>query len=209
VDAALSGMILPFVAEPDNWNFEAGADSISTSGHKMIGSPLPCGMVIARKKNVDRIARSVEYVGVLDTTLAGSRNAFTPIVLWYALKRLGLDGMKQNVQNCLAIADYAKAELEKRGVPAWRNKNSITVVFPRPAEAVIKKWQIAPFGDIGHLITMPHVTKQTVDQFVADYLDSPADQRARPSIVPPGSHAIITAASSDVPGDKLNAGTGT
>src|SRR5690606_12822693 len=105
VDAALSGMILPFVDEPSNWNFEAGADSISTSGHKMIGSPLPCGMAIARKRNVDRIARSVEYVGVLDTTLTGSRNAFTPLVLWYAMKRLGLAGMKQTVQDCLSMAD--------------------------------------------------------------------------------------------------------
>lgn len=192
VDAALSGMILPFVEEPTPWDFEAGADSISTSGHKMIGSPLPCGMVIARKKNVDRIARSVEYVGVLDTTLTGSRNAFTPLVLWYAMKRMGFEGMRKNVENCLKMADYAIELLEKRGVPAWRNRNSITVVFPRPADPVIKKWQIAPYGDIGHLITMPHVKKETVDLFVADYLSHPRNQQNRCSVAPPGSHAIMS-----------------
>ncbi len=192
VDAALSGMILPFVSEPSNWNFEAGADSISTSGHKMIGSPLPCGMAIARKHNVDRIARSVEYVGVLDTTLTGSRNAFTPLVLWYAMKRLGIEGMRRTVQSCLEMADYTIGELEKRGIPAWRNKNSITVVFPRPADEVIKKWQIAPYGDIGHLITMPHVEQRTVDQFILDYISHPTNGQTRCSIAPPGSHAIIT-----------------
>lgn len=208
VDAALSGMILPFVDEPDHWNFEAGADSISTSGHKMIGSPLPCGIVIARKKNVDRIARSVEYVGVLDTTLTGSRNAFTPLVLWYAMKRLGAFGMKQNVKRCLLTADYALSELEKRGIPAWRNKNSITVIFPRPADEVIKKWQIAPYGDIGHLITMPHVGKLTVDEFVADYVAHPTSQ-IRCSIAPPGSHAIITGSTLELPLREAEPETGT
>ena len=57
-DAALSGMILPFVDEPQPWDFAAGIDSLSISGHKLLGSPLPCGVVLARKQHVDRIARS-------------------------------------------------------------------------------------------------------------------------------------------------------
>ena len=42
-------MILPFVDDPPPWNFAAGIDSIAISGHKMIGSPLPCGVALARK----------------------------------------------------------------------------------------------------------------------------------------------------------------
>lgn len=61
-DAALSGMILPFVDDPQPWNFQSGIDSISISGHKMVGSPIPCGVAVAKKSNVDRIARSVESV---------------------------------------------------------------------------------------------------------------------------------------------------
>jgi histidine decarboxylase len=45
----------------------------------------------------------------------------------------------------------------------------VTVVFPRPPEAVMKKWIIAPKRGIGHLITMPHVTKDIVDEFVTDF----------------------------------------
>ena len=37
-DAALSGMILPFVDDPQPFGFDAGIDSIAISGHKMIGS---------------------------------------------------------------------------------------------------------------------------------------------------------------------------
>jgi len=40
-------MILPFVPHPQPWDFRAGIDSISISGHKMIGAPLPCGVVLA------------------------------------------------------------------------------------------------------------------------------------------------------------------
>ena len=51
-DAALAGMILPFVDDRQPFDFSAGIDSISISGHKMIGSPIPCGIALARKSHV-------------------------------------------------------------------------------------------------------------------------------------------------------------
>jgi histidine decarboxylase len=72
-DAAFSGMILPFVDDPEPWNFAAGVDSISISGHKLIGSPIPCGVLLARKCAM-KSGRVIEYVATADTTLSGSRN---------------------------------------------------------------------------------------------------------------------------------------
>ncbi len=171
-DAALSGIILPFVKKPQPWNFADGADSISISGHKLLGCPLPCGVVLARRKNVDRIARSIEYVGVLDTTIAGSRSAITPLMLWYRLKSLGHEGIAQIVQRSLQLADYAITQLQARGIKAWRHTHSITVVFPRPPESMMKKWIIAPKKDIGHIITLPHVTESVIDEFASDFTDA-------------------------------------
>jgi histidine decarboxylase len=168
-DAALSGMILPFVETPQAWDFADGADSIAISGHKFLGSPLPCGVALARKKNVERIARSIEYVGALDTTIAGSRNAFTPLMLWYRLRVLAEAGLKKLVRDCLENAQYAVAKLNEAGIAAWRNENSVTVVFPRPPASLMQKWIIAPKKDIGHLIAMPHVTKECIDAFVSDF----------------------------------------
>lgn len=167
-DAALSGMILPFVADPEPWDFSAGVDSISISGHKMIGSPIPCGAALARRQNVERIARHIEYVGTLDTTLSGSRNAIAPLFLWYAFRTVGVAGFRRNIERCLETADYAIERLNRAGRHAWRHKNSITVVFDRPAIEVASKWQIAVHGKIGHLITMPHVTREHIDRFVED-----------------------------------------
>ena len=142
-DAALGGMILPFVDEPQPYGFDMGFDSVAISGHKMIGSPLPCGVALTRKDYVSRIARSIEYVGVLDTTLAGSRNAMTPLFLWYAFEKYGMDGFREMVQGCLDMAEYAVQRFNDSGIPAWRNPNSVIVVFPQPPRSVTDKWQIA------------------------------------------------------------------
>ena len=39
-----------------------------------------------------RIARSIEFLGVMDTTLSGSRNGFAPLMLWLAFERYGEEG---------------------------------------------------------------------------------------------------------------------
>lgn len=115
-DAALSGMILPFVEDGPHFGFESGVDSIAISGHKFIGSPIPCGIALAQKQNVDRIARAIEYVGTLDTTLTGSRNGITPVFLWYALRIHGEDYFREVIQRCYRLADYAIEQLNTLGV---------------------------------------------------------------------------------------------
>jgi len=171
-DAALSGMILPFVDDPQPFDFRAGIHSISISGHKMVGSPIPCGVVLADKRNVERIARSIEYVGTLDTTLSGSRNAITPLFLWFALKTVKYEGFQEIIKSCLAMAEIAVNKFKAAGIDAWRNRNSVTVVFPRPCDEIIQSWQLAVKDDIAHIITMPHVSEQHVDALVEDLLNS-------------------------------------
>ena len=167
-DAALSGMILPFVDDPQPYGFDAGVDSISVSGHKLIGAPLPCGVVLTRRPYVERVGRAIEYVGVEDTTLSGSRNALAPLMIWYAFARHGHRGFRGIVARMLDTAEYAVGQFNERGIPAWRHRNSVTVVFPRPGEDVFRKWQMAPEGEIAHIITMPHVTHEMIDELVDD-----------------------------------------
>lgn len=188
-DAALGGMILPFLEDPPPWNFAAGIDSIAISGHKMVGSPMPCGVVLAQKQHVDRIAQSVEYVGTLDTTLSGSRNAVTPLFLWYAFHTIGLDGFRHLIPACLEMADYAVAQLNQLGCHAWRHPYANTVVFDRPAPTITQRWQLASHGQLSHLITMPHVTQARIDRLVSDIRDS---LRVEPTpMVPPAPDLLV------------------
>ena len=169
-DAALSGMILPFVKGARPWDFAAGADSISISGHKLLGCPLPCGVALARKRHVERVARSVEYVGALDTTISGSRNAFTPLMLWHRLRTLGDAGLNALVARCLNLAGHAVEQLRCRGIEAWRHdEHSVTVVFPRPPASLMEKWVVAPRKKIGHIITLPPMDEAVVEEFADDF----------------------------------------
>ena len=167
-DAAFAGGYFPFIDNAPPFDFSAGAHSISVSGHKFIGSPTPCGFAMALRSNVNRIGRRIEYIGAMDTTIPGSRSAVTPLILWYALKSAGKEGMRQKAMRCLEVAEYCETKLNSIDVPAWRNPQSLTVVFPRPSEHIIRKWSLAPNKDIAHIITVPHITEAIIDELVED-----------------------------------------
>lgn len=174
-DAALCGGMAPFMEPRPAFDFADGADSISISGHKSFGSPIPCGIVLARKCNVDRIARSISYIGNLDTTITGSRNGFTPLVLWHTIKSLGVDGLKARIDHALDTAGYAETAMRHAGIEAWRNPGAITVVFPQVAECVKQKWQLATANGQSHVICMPNVTREQVDALIEDILANPVE----------------------------------
>lgn len=167
-DAALAGSFGPFMQPRLSFDFMDGADSISISGHKFIGSPIPTGVLMAKRSNRDRIAKGISYIGSFDTTITGSRNGHSPLFLWYALKQLGVEGLQQRYEHSLAIAEYCEAELQKIGINAWRNPNAITVVLPKTPKSIKDKWQLATEGAISHVICMPNVTKVQIDEFVSD-----------------------------------------
>jgi len=167
-DAALSGTYGPFMEPRLAFDFKDGADSISISGHKFIGSPIPTGVIITKRSNRDRIAKGISYIGSLDTTITGSRNGHSPLFLWYALKQLGTKGLKARYQHSLEVAEYCKKRLNDIGVEAWSNPNAITVVLPKTPNDIKLKWQLATEGDISHIICMPNVTKEQIDEFIYD-----------------------------------------
>ncbi|MDX1426387.1 MAG: histidine decarboxylase [Salegentibacter mishustinae] len=167
-DAALSGSYGAFMEPRVPFDFKDGADSISISGHKFVGSPIPCGVIITKRGHRDRIAKGISYIGSLDTTITGSRNGHSPLFLWYALKQLGEEGMKARYLHGLEVAEYCKNQLNEIGVKAWSNPGSLTVVMPRTPEAVKQKWQLATEGEVSHIICMPNVTKSQIDEFIED-----------------------------------------
>lgn len=167
-DAALSGGYAAFLEPRPCWDFEDGADSIAISGHKFIGSPIPCGIVLAKRAHVDRIGHSVAYIGSVDTTISGSRNGFTPLLLWYAIRSLGMEGLKQRIDKSLEVAAYTESKLRQAGIAAWRNPQALTVVFPEPAQSVREKWQLASANGMSHLICMPHVRGEQIDELIRD-----------------------------------------
>ncbi|XP_021740334.1 serine decarboxylase-like [Chenopodium quinoa] len=172
-DAALFGLMLPFLNQAPHITFKKPIDSVCVSGHKFVGTPMPCGVQMIRIEHINALARTnVEYIATMDTTIMGSRNGQAPVFLWYALNRKGYNGLKKEVQNCLILARYLKDRLREAGVSVMLNELSNTVVFERPQdEEFIRYWQLSCQGNIAHVIVMPNMTKKTLDTFLDELVE--------------------------------------
>jgi hypothetical protein len=143
--------------------------SVSVSGHKFIGSPVPCGIIITRRKYVAALSSDVEYINSSDSTIMGSRNGHAPIYMWYTLAKKGLQGIRRDVEECMRNARALQGMLERAGVEAMRNELSTTVVFERPLEeALVRKWQLACQGSFAHVVVMPNVGINKLEIFVKE-----------------------------------------
>jgi histidine decarboxylase len=174
-DGALFGMMMPFIKEAPMVTFHKPIGSVSVSGHKFLGAPVPCGVVITRMKYVMALSSDVEYLNSRDATIMGSRNGHAPIFLWYTLTRKGYDGIQRDVEKCMRNAQLLKTMLEQCGIVTMLNNLSNTVVFERPKEeAFVRKWQLACEGNIAHVIVMPNINIDKLEEFVQDLVNSRA-----------------------------------
>ncbi|MBO8198547.1 histidine decarboxylase [Streptomyces smyrnaeus] len=163
-DGAFGGLLAALGPRPVPWGFADGADSIAISGHKMIGSPVPCGIALARPGDVERIRVHDAAVGADDDTISGSRDALCPILLWQELRRLGRQGLAERVRRCVRVAEYAADRLRDCGRHPVRVPGSNTVLFDAPDHATCRRWNLLHVGERVHLIAMPHVTEEHVDR---------------------------------------------
>ena len=97
-------MQIPFVKQAPMVTFKKPIGSVSVSGHKFVGAPVPCGVVITRKEYVEALSSDVEYLNSRDATIMGSRNGHAPLYLWYTLTKKGYEGMRKDVEKCLRNA---------------------------------------------------------------------------------------------------------
>ncbi|HEY0175055.1 MAG TPA: histidine decarboxylase [Pedobacter sp.] len=169
-DAALAGTYSALLDLQPGFDFTYGCDSLAISGHKFIGSPIPCGVVLVKKNYKERIGKSIPYIGTIDTTISGSRNGHSPIFLWYAIKKMGVEGLKKRALESLELAGYTREAFKAAGVEAWSNPSALTVVFPAPSLPLRQKWQLATEDGKSHIICMPGVLKAQIDEFMDDYL---------------------------------------
>jgi histidine decarboxylase len=193
-DAALSGIPLSLMDSQARPGFDLadGADSIACSGHKFTGVVTPCGVVVTRKTLRDRLSAAVAYTGSSDTTIIGSRSGHAPLMLWYAIRRLGVDGLRARAERSRALAEHLQTRLADLRWPASRHPHAMTVVLQTPPQVVLKKWVLVTRGERSHIITAPGTTQDSLDAFVDDLraaINTPPDRRSDPvSAIPPQRH---------------------
>ena len=108
-----------------------------------------------------RFSSSVEYLNSTDTTIMGSRNGQASLAMWfvpsvetcsnvcsrYALQqKRGVEGLRKDATKCFENARYLHGLFKEAKVATLLNNYSTTVVFEKPSDPIVKKWQLACTG---------------------------------------------------------------
>ena len=128
-------------------------------------------IVITRRANMQTLMRNIEYINSLDTTIMGSRNGHSALIVWHSLVGKGICGLRHETMKCVEIAKYLYGQLKSRNIDAMLNDLSCTVVIPRPSNAFVQRWQLACDKSIANVVVMPNITRIKVDAFVEEYVN--------------------------------------
>ncbi|MBQ0067741.1 MAG: aminotransferase class V-fold PLP-dependent enzyme [Phascolarctobacterium sp.] len=176
VDAALFGGYLPFtnlkhLISQKKLHY----DSIAFSGHKFFGIDEPCGVFLCTKDTYDaQKADKIPYLEASMPMISCSRNALTPMKLYWLLQTRGWYAYAREIMVCLENAKFLYNELCKMQWPAWLGYASNTVFFKKPSDELIHKYTLATEyderlgGDLAHIIVMQHVKQPLLEQFVEE-----------------------------------------
>jgi len=169
-DAALSGIPLALLdpADRPGFDFADGADSVIVSGHKFLGTPMPCGVVVVKASHCAHLTRTGGYTGSPDTTITCSRSGHAALLMWYALRSYGVDGLRARAEQSRTLAAYTHQQLAELGWDVGYNPPGFTVVLATPPAPVTEKWTLASTHGRSHIVCMPGVTRDMIDNFLAD-----------------------------------------
>ncbi len=192
VDGALGAAYMPFLemAHNDgrltqrgpNFDFRLPfVNSITMSGHKWIGAPWPCGVFMTKTKFLLLPPSRPNYIGSRDSTLAGSRNGFSAIILWDFLSRHSYAQQIDRALRLEKLADYAYEQLkslERQHGDLWvaRTPLALTIRFKRASDDITLKYSLAnetlyvngEKRDYSHIYIMEHVTNAKIDSMISD-----------------------------------------
>jgi histidine decarboxylase len=164
-DGAIDGMILPFIETDISFKLDDGIDSVSISGHKVIGAPIPCGVVLTKENHIAHTEK-IEYIKDMDATITGSRSGFAAVLLWYAIKKTGLKGFEEKVHTYIEKAKRYCDIFNDNQIKAWRFKHAITVVLEQIPVEVSKKWRAPSYKNFTTLTALPKLTDEMVFEII-------------------------------------------
>jgi histidine decarboxylase len=204
VDGALGAGYMPFVEMAYNqgkikqrgpvFDFRNEAVmSICCSMHKWFGAPWPGAVYMTRIGYQLRPPSTPSYIGSADTTLGGSRNAFSAIVFWDYLARHSYEESIKDVLQTERVGTYLVDELKKlekdlkekfgNEVDLWiaRSTLSLAVRFRLVNPTISYKYTVdserlwVPISKTeeqertySHVYCMQSVTEELVDSLMED-----------------------------------------
>ncbi|OBR63118.1 hypothetical protein A7K91_23750 [Paenibacillus oryzae] len=183
VDGALGAAYMPFLelakrqgrysGDVPVFDFRTQIHSISVSGHKVIGAPWPSGVYLTKTKYLLNFV-DVSYVGARDSTLSGSRNGFSALLLWHYFAKHSYADQVDKAVRLENLAQRAYDELQLLQQTVWRkldlhvdrSPGALTVRFLRPNPSIVTRFSLSTEQLDGvsyaHIFIMEHVTDKLI-----------------------------------------------
>lgn len=191
VDAALFGGYLPFtsfaseVAHRSEADDAGRYDSIAVSCHKFFGFPSPAGIFVTRRRLYDEFnalfsqIHNPEYIHHVPGTITCSRDAVKPAEFYYFTTPSAQATQQADAQQMLNNASYLLDAMQTNFpelAPVRSNPMSNTIYFRHPGDALVEKYSLATMQltvddeplDYAHVVVMPHVTHEVLNEFLTD-----------------------------------------
>ncbi|MFF3959666.1 pyridoxal-dependent decarboxylase [Streptomyces sp. NPDC001890] len=165
VDASAGGLAAAHSDQVPPWSLAHGAHSITLSGHRLLGLPVPAGISLVRREQDPPTTLGIQ---IPDRLVVGSRSGLSALLLWTRLRSLGRAGVAAMVARCQDTAGYAMEQLEAAGASPERFPGSLAVAFDRPPTWVVDKWRLECFGHLARISTTGPMTHTAVDELCAD-----------------------------------------
>ncbi len=174
-DAALFGGYLPYLRDVSVPSLDFSKypfHSISVSGHKFFGSPVPLGLFLTHSHFADNMdAGFVEYVQSNNIIIPCSRSSLNTLIFYWTLFTTDRKTFENEALEILETATYLYESLQSLGYPSWKNLFSNIVFFKQIPRELAKEWSIPSLnckylGPISHIVCMQHVDKECVDSFL-------------------------------------------
>lgn len=167
--------------------------SICCSTHKWFGAPWP-GAIYMTRNRFQLKSETPSYIGSADTTLGGSRNAFSAVILWDYLSRNSYEDSMNAVLKAEEVAAYLEQQLIQlegdlkkqfphQEVDLWisRSEYALAIRFRLVNVTISYKYTVdserlwIPVSDderqertYSHVYVMPSVNKKLVDELIED-----------------------------------------
>src|SRR3989344_5474637 len=183
LDAAIGGLIYPFISEKKFDFNNHSLNSLSTALYKTGFTPRNSGVFLCRKNLQKYIERFISYLPYKrDDTLSSSRSSNEAASCWSIIHFLGKEGFRRHILHCLDLKKYFIYLLEEKKLPikyisdpfmpilAFTLKDKMLPLY------LEKKHHIEPIPlllderEEYHytIIFMPHITKKSLSEFITE-----------------------------------------
>jgi tyrosine decarboxylase/aspartate 1-decarboxylase len=179
VDAALGGLIVPFLENAPAFDFRLkGVKSITVDPHKMGMATVPAGGILFRDNTcLEHIKTETPYLTEdAQYTFVGTRSGASVAATWAVLESLGREGFTKTVNRCLKLTKSLSAGLKSfnlklvteptLNIVAFRSSNSKLLVNALRQRG----WFVSyvPRLDCVRIVVMPHLRKRHIAAFLKD-----------------------------------------